>query len=424
MVSLPASRKASPSALHGIVLLIGDLEGGGAERQCYLLARGLREAHQDVTVMTENAGEKMSREYDSIGVPVEVLGRMETPANFSGKLARGRRFVAGVAAAIDRLRPAVLQAFLPRSNCAASLVRRAGGPVVIASHRYAGRATWNYDLGQALEAIVCRRADVNLANSEGVAHHLRTVLRLPPASIRVVPNGAEPLSDASCFSDRAKIRRQLGLEDADVALVKVANLWPYKGYQDLVAALASLPADLRVRAFFVGGDRGFGGELEGMVRAAGLSDRIRFLGERADVCRLLPAFDIYVSASRGEGMSNAVMEAMQHGLAVIGSRVAGTPDLLDGGAAGLLYPPGNVQELARSIVELASDPARRRRLGALARRRVEVEFNDRAMVGRTLSVYADASRRRGRTALAAELEAAVGGLHASADPAPAASRPS
>ena len=424
MVSLPASRKARPSALHGIVLLIGDLEGGGAERQCYLLARGLREAHQDVTVVTENAGEKMSDEYASIGVPVEILGGTERPPRLAGKLFRARRFVGGVASAVERLRPAVLQAFLPRSNCAASIVRRSNGPVVIASHRYAGRATWNYDLGQAMEAIVCRRADVNLANSEGVAHHLRTVLRLPAGSIRVVPNGAEPLADASCFSDRARIRRQLGLEDADVALVKVANLWPYKGYQDLVAALRSLPPDLRVRAFFVGGDRGFGSDLESMVRDNGLSDRIRFLGERADVCRLLPAFDIYVSASRGEGMSNAVMEAMQHGLAIIGSLVAGTPDLLDGGAAGLLYRPGNVEALAGSIVQLASDPAQRRRLGALARRRVEVEFNDRAMVGRTMQVYSDASRRRGRTALAAELEAALGRLHASVDHAPAAGRPS
>jgi len=417
MVSLPVS------APNGIVLLIGDLEGGGAERQCYLLARGLREAHEDVTVVTENPPGKMLAEYSALGVSVEVLGSAN--GGVAGKLSRAAKFVSKVAGVVDRLRPAVLQAFLPRSNCAASLVRRPDGPVVIASHRYAGRATWSYDFGQALEAIACRRADVNLANSQGVADHLRRRLRLPAKTIRVVPNGVEPLSDAFCFSERGRVRRELGLEEDDIALVKVANLWPYKGYQDLVAALARVrAAGVPVRAFFVGGDRGFGGDLERRVRAQGLSDRVRFLGERADVCRLLPAFDLYVSASRGEGMSNAVMEAMQHGLAVIGSRVAGTPDLLADGAAGILYEPGNVEDLARSILELAGDPMRRRRLGTLARQRVGEEFSDRMMVSRTLRAYSAASRERGRAALAEGFETAARRIQAAAAPAPAAAAPS
>jgi glycosyltransferase involved in cell wall biosynthesis len=423
MVSFPVSRKARPSAQNGIVLLIGDLEGGGAERQCYLLARGLREAHEDVTVVTENPPGKMLGEYSALGVSVEVLGSGNR--GVAGKVSRATRLVSKVAGVVERLRPAVLQAFLPRSNCAASLVRTADGPVVVASHRYAGRATWSYDFGQALEAIACRRADVNLANSRGVADHLRRRLRLPAKTIRVVPNGVEPLADASCFSERGRVRRELGLEEDEIALVKVANLWPYKGYQDLVAALARVrAAGVTVKAFFVGGDRAFGSELERRVRDQGLSDRVRFLGERADICRLLPAFDLYVSASRGEGMSNAVMEAMQHGLAVIGSRVAGTPDLLADGAAGILFEPGNVEDLAKSILELAGDPMRRRRLGALARQRVGAEFGDRMMVARTLRVYSAASRERGREALAAAFDAAAVRIQAPSDSSPAAASPS
>ncbi|MDQ6892786.1 MAG: glycosyltransferase [Acidobacteriota bacterium] len=423
MVSLPVSRKARPSAPHGIVLLIGDLEGGGAERQCYLLARGLREAHEDVTVVTENPAGRMLAEYSALGVPVEVLGSAN--GGVAGKLSRAARFVSKVAAVVERVGPSVLQAFLPRSNCAASLIRKTDGPVVIASHRYAGRATWSYDFGQALEAIACRRADVNLANSEGVADHLRRRLRLPARSIHVVPNGVEPLSDASCFSDRGRIRRELGLEEQEVALVKVANLWPYKGYQDLVAALARVrSAGVLVRSFFVGGDRGFGSELERRVIVNGLSDRVQFLGERNDVCRLLPAFDLYVSASRGEGMSNAIMEAMQHGLAVIGSRVAGTPDLLADGAAGILYEPGDVEDLAKSILELTGDPMRRRKIGVLARQRVGEEFGDRMMVARTLRVYSAASRERGRAELAAGFDAAARRIQAATESSPAAEAPS
>ncbi len=397
MESLPVPASSRPSTPRGIVLLIGHLEGGGAERQCYLLARGLRRAGQSVTVVTENAGEAARRDYAEIGVEVELLKK---PAGgslaFPAKVARTLRSFSRLPVVLRRLRPVIVQAFLPRSNAAACLFRgSAGVPVVIASHRYAGSATWNYDVGQAFEAIVCRRADVNLANSAGVAKHLRARLRLPPRTIEVVPNGAEPLS-RDCRRERAAARRDLGLAADELAIVKVANLWPYKGYQDLIDALARVrDAGVEARAFFIGGDRGFGAALSEQIQKRGLSDRISFLGERNDVCDLLPAFDIYVSASRGEGMSNAVMEAMQHALPVVGSRVAGTPELLDQGAAGSLFEPGDVNGLAKSILDLARDPAKRRRLGTAAETRIREEFSDRMMVRRTLEVYARAAQRRG-----------------------------
>ena len=409
LLSVPA--RARPSSPRGIVLLIGYLEGGGAERQCYLLARGLRGAGQRVTVVTENARGVARKDYADIGVEVEVL--KPAPGGsvaFASKVARTLRSFSRLPAVLRRLRPVVVQAFLPRSNCAACFFRgSAGVPIVIASHRYAGSATWNYDVGQAFEAVLCRRADVNLANSVGVAQHLRRRLRLPAGTIDIVANGVEPLSPETCRRDRTAARRDLELGDEELAIVKVANLWPYKGYQDLIEALARVrDAGVETRAFFIGGDRGFGTVLSAQIAELGLSDTIRFLGERSDVCALLPAFDIYVSASRGEGMSNAVMEAMQHALPIVGSRVAGTPELLDHGAAGCLFEPGDVNGLADAILDLARDPAKRRRLGAAAEVRIREEFSEELMVRRTLEVYARAARARGLPDAAREFSEAAG----------------
>ena len=383
-----------------ILLLIGHLEGGGAEKQCYLLARGLREAGLAVVVVARDASEEMRREYTRAGVAVEPLG------GTAGVLRTAGRLVSRLRA----LRPTVVQAFLPAGNCAASLLRwTAGVPVVVASHRYAGAATWKHDFRQAVEAVACRAADVNLANSRGVARHCARTLLLPQRTIRTVSNGIEPIDTSACVARREAVRRDLGLADSDLALANVANLWPYKGYQDLVAAIAELSGTLpNLRAFFVGADRGYQSALERLIRRAGVEFRITFLGERRDVCALLPAFDLYVSPSRGEGMSNSIMEAMQHGLPIVGSRAAGTPELLEEGAAGRLYDPGDVGALVGAIAELARDPSLRRELGARGERRIRLHFDVRKMVRGTLAVYAEAARQKGLPAAADSFDRAAG----------------
>jgi glycosyltransferase involved in cell wall biosynthesis len=386
----------------GVLLLIGHLDGGGAEKQCFLLAKGLREAGFPVTVAARDAGEGILKEYGAAGVDVHLIGAPGSPATRSGLpglLGTASRLFKSLRAA----RPTVVQAFLPAGNCAAALLRHAADvPIVIASHRYAGAGTLNHLFRQAAEVVACRAVDINLANSGGVAQHLARHLFLPSKSIRTVYNGAEPIDTRRCLARRDAVRSELGLTTSNIALVTIANLWPYKGYQDLVRALSGVrERQPNLRAFFIGGDRGFRRTLEELIARTGATDLIAFLGERRDVCDLLPAFDLYVSASRGEGMSNAIMEAMQHGLPVIGSRVAGTPELLEEGASGWLFRSGDIAALGDAILTLAENPGLRRELGMRGQRRIR-RFSDREMVRSTLSVYAEAARQKG---LAVEAEA-------------------
>ena len=120
-------------------------------------------------------------------------------------------------------------------------------------------------------------------------------------------------------------------------------------------------------------------------------------------------------------MSNAIMEAMQHGLPVIGSRVAGTPELLDDGRAGRLFGPGDVAGLSAAILELAGNPDLRRELGDRARRRIRERFNDGEMVRATLAVYAEASRKKGLIVESAAFERGAEQAAASSETAETAS---
>jgi glycosyltransferase involved in cell wall biosynthesis len=99
-------------------------------------------------------------------------------------------------------------------------------------------------------------------------------------------------------------------------------------------------------------------KLERLAAELGLSERVRFAGELpcGDAVRAqLDAADLFVIASRSEGLPRVLLEAMARGLACIGSSVGGIPELLPPED---LVPPGDVDALARKIEEMLLDPER------------------------------------------------------------------
>jgi len=99
------------------------------------------------------------------------------------------------------------------------------------------------------------------------------------------------------------------------------------------------------------------------------------------------ATDIVVLPSQEEGASNALLEAMARGQAVVASDSGGNPEFVEHGQNGLLFPLGEVDKLAEAILELLDDPARRQALGATGRRRAEERFSLHHCLQRYLEVY-------------------------------------
>jgi glycosyltransferase involved in cell wall biosynthesis len=105
-------------------------------------------------------------------------------------------------------------------------------------------------------------------------------------------------------------------------------------------------------------------EMAALAEARGLAERFRFVGERDDVARLLPALDVFAMASRYEGLPCAVVEAMRCGLPVVATAVNSVPDLVVPGESGLLVPPGRPRLLAVAIDGLLDDPVAAARLAS------------------------------------------------------------
>jgi glycosyltransferase involved in cell wall biosynthesis len=108
--------------------------------------------------------------------------------------------------------------------------------------------------------------------------------------------------------------------------------------------------------------------------------------------------DVFVHATRFEGSSLVTLEAMAHELPVVATRAGGIPDKVVEGETGHLVDPGDVEALASALLGLAHDGERRRRLGQAGRALVAEHFTWPALARRTLALYEELLRGRGKPA--------------------------
>ncbi|WP_090251602.1 TIGR03088 family PEP-CTERM/XrtA system glycosyltransferase [Ectothiorhodospira marina] len=172
----------------------------------------------------------------------------------------------------------------------------------------------------------------------------------------------------------------------------VGRMQPVKDQVSLVRAFAqlrSLRPEMfeRLRLVLVGD----GPERDAIAREVehlDVSDQVWLTGARDDTPILLAGMDIFVLPSLAEGTPVTVLEAMASGLPVVASRVGGLPELVVEGETGSLVPPSSPAALAKVLVHYLDDPARIRREGQAARKRVETAFSLSAMIHRYDELYA------------------------------------
>ncbi len=219
---------------------------------------------------------------------------------------------------------------------------------------------------------------------------------IPADRVRVVYDAVDPSRVEG--GDREATRKALGLaEDACVFLCPGA-FTGQKGHDFLLGAMAAVTTAVPAARLLLAGKGELEEEMRRLARSLGLrcdaEDRdapVRFLGWRDDVNDLLAASDVFVMASRNEGLCSASLEAMWVGLPVVATRAGGLPEAV--GEAGCLVPVGDVDSLAREMIRLARDPEERARLSKAGHRRARRLFSADAMVNGTLAVYEELRRK-------------------------------
>jgi rhamnosyl/mannosyltransferase len=215
----------------------------------------------------------------------------------------------------------------------------------------------------------------------------RERLRVVPLGIDVEALWEEPSSEERTLT--AQVRSDLLGATGRLLVVFTGRLRYYKGVEYLLEAMALLPEEV---CLGIGGDGPDGARLREIAGRLGLGTRVRFLGTLTDEeqRRLLRAADIYCMPShlRSEAFGLSQVEAMAMGLPVVGTDLdTGVAFVNQHGKTGLIVKRASGEALAEGIRKLGEDEDLRRRLGELARQRVEKEFTAGVMGRRVLEVY-------------------------------------
>lgn len=265
--------------------------------------------------------------------------------------------------------------------------RRLPIPIVYTEH---GRGPWTPLHDRLLHAIAARRVDRAVAVARWLREWLVRKELFAPSRVEVVPNGI----DGSPFgtSRVEDVRRDLAIpEDAPVAGC-VARLVEVKNHAGLLGAWRRVVAAEPRALLLLIGDGPKRASLERLTDDLGLCASVRFLGDRSDVPRLFQAIDFHVLASRSEGMSVTLLEAMASARASVATAVGGNPDVLDHGRTGFLAGDGDA--LVTSLLALVRDRSLAMRMGLEARHEFERRFTVGAMVASYERIYREAIDRR------------------------------
>lgn len=258
-------------------------------------------------------------------------------------------------------------------------------PVVIGSHRQLGDLlTPRQFRAQAASFRFCDRV---VCNSRAAAERLLEQ-GLREEKIVIIPNGLEPELFAAAVPALPKSSGRLR-----VGMIARMNARS-KHHALFLRAAGRLAPKFPNVEFLLAGDGPLREELEALAREAGIADRVSFLGDRRDIPQLLASMDISVVPSRSESLSNAVLEAMAAGVAVVATNVGGTPEVISDRETGLLVPPDEENELAAAMERFITEPGLRAGCARKAKELASAKFSLESVAERYQSLYEELDRAK------------------------------
>jgi glycosyltransferase involved in cell wall biosynthesis len=283
-----------------------------------------------------------------------------------------------------RARPALVHFHYVRaSSPLIAAARLAGARVIVNDHVTLTRARdelWYETLKRARNTMANPLVDLRLCVSGFVAESVARIEHVDPARICVVENGID--LDRFAHASPAGVREELGAEGRPL-VVCVSRLSVEKGVETLIRALPLVGRDVVLALV---GDGPMEARWRALAGELGIADRVRFLGLRDDVERLVAACDVAVVPSQwDEAFGQAVTEGMAAGKPVVVTRSGAMPEIL--GDTGLVVPKRDSAGLARAIGALLDDPQTRARLGKAAQARAREHFGLDRWVDRMVAVY-------------------------------------
>jgi glycosyltransferase involved in cell wall biosynthesis len=246
------------------------------------------------------------------------------------------------------------------------VAKRAKVPLVFWAHDVATGRHWTERLSRRV------RPDLVICNSRYTAESVSRLHNRAPLVVLTYPIDTSVV--VLTAAERVAVRNELNTPADATVLIQVSRMEAWKGHAVVVEALGFLRAQPGWIWWVVGGaqrpdEAAYAAGLRDRAAQLGVDDRVRWLGERRDVPRLLAAADVHCQANLGpEPFGIAYVEALAAGLPSVASRAGGAMEIVDD-SCGVLVPAGDSRALAAALARLFTDVPLRETLarGAAAR---------------------------------------------------------
>jgi len=202
-----------------------------------------------------------------------------------------------------------------------------------------------------------RHVDLVLTITEQLCGLAQQYLPMSKGAIKTLYYGVE---DPPVLTEQEKkdLRKSIDIPDDNFSIGMVGRVEEGKGQHLLVQAVHDLVAQgAKVHATIIGPamNSDFETKLKTQVDARSLAGNICFYGSHNNPIEIMSAFDVVVLATKQETFGLVLIEAMRNGVTVIGTRAGGVPEIIDEGITGLMFEPGNSQELTDKLLLLIND---------------------------------------------------------------------
>ncbi|MDQ3223288.1 MAG: glycosyltransferase family 4 protein, partial [Gemmatimonadota bacterium] len=340
------------------------------------LAGAIRAQGHSPTVITSGSGPFVEA-LRAQEVPTVILRHLSVPI---GPL-RDWRALREIRATLTALRPDLLTTHSSKAGVLGRVAGRSLGiPVVFTAHGWAftpGIPPFHAAVYRQIERLAGPLSSRIITVSE-FDRRLALDARIAGAErVVTVHNGIPDVTPT--------LRADPGRTPA--RLVMVARFEAQKDHPTLLRALAGLQQHSWQLDLI--GNGPLMSEMESLASTLGIAARVRFLGQRMDVDRILAQAQVGLLVTNWEGFPLSILEAMRAGLPMVASSVGGIEESVLDGETGFLVPRGGVEPLQERLAQLLTDPGLRVRLGTQGRAHYEQHFTLSHCVTRTLAVYED-----------------------------------
>jgi glycosyltransferase involved in cell wall biosynthesis len=325
---------------------------------------------------------RLARELVAEGVPVHKLGQVRVRYPFS--IWRSRRRLERL---IEEYHFDVVVCHMPWTQAIfGPAARRQGMPLIFWLHGPAHGRDWVHRWARLTSP------DLALCNSHFIARNLPKLYLGTPTETIYCPVAPPPLYENGV---RDEVRAEFNTVADVVVIVQVSRLQEWKGHHTLLEALGLLENLPNWTCWIVGGaqrthEARYLEKLKLAAEQLGIGKRVRFIGQRSDITRVLAGADIFCQPNcRPEPFGIVFIEALYAGLPVVTSAIGGALEIVDQ-TCGIAVAPDDVRGLATALSSLIGDSALRKYLGSAGPNRAKTLSDPSYQLSRLYEILSSA----------------------------------